>query len=842
MKSLIENCKRRNAPLHAFPEINGRRVNLFVLYMMVQKLGGGETVTRSQQWALLAQKLQLPDESAQQLATIYYHVLLPYEQYLSTPEGIKETQSKRLFLQQFFQELLKKILSLQNNNTLRQPTGSANTNVSPGANSPNVLEASKLAAKKARKNRVKKKTKKEIEREMQQQQQNLQVQHQLQQEQQAKLLLNQQMKQQELQRVPPQNPSNHINDQESHKTSPMYRRTFARNYVPMSRPLETSNGYDIKAISQVGEKIDANKPIFLFAPELGTINLHTLTMSLRSGRLSEVNVALNTLLVTSADALLKIPLSHCEGLADSLAILGCELLKKLCEGRNISPQREIKYLDEYDVEELLNKDNSSHSSDDYVFEKVFHQYFDKENVEIKIKVDSLTGEDLNQKEPNGNFKSLELGQQDEMNENNNILPVEFERWDYLPQPLCFSDDPTSWELSIPSYLSALRSVRDEIDDPFTKVNTRGVEDSQILVVDQLSTISMIIRNLSFSESNTSVIASNQALKRFMLNLISALFVHSDKFVFHRKCLNFKKDIIITLSNVGHLLQIESAVEACMLLFLVLSFKEGKSYKSLDSLIFPESSVKFSKYQGFSADVLAKLMSLGYPNRVFIKSVLLNQFDTDVESRDVTACQRLLSLYRKLDANDNSEFKIYNDVFSLLISTIPFQQLNSSPTLIEEVAPTISQSVTALISLVSFIDKESLEGSNVNLPYLWLTSQENVGSNLRRLSEALSNIGIHTNNNLRHLKLLFNSISAKSLELVRLIIEKCIELTEGPNGNSSQRSEIIRSLLCIPNLLPSENISFSLLTNPLADVCVVKQMYPLYRLRNDLLSEIDENNS
>ena len=286
MKSLLEHCKRRGAPLTALPEVGGRKVNLFILYMLAQKMGGGENVTRIQQWGTIGSKLNLEtlnnQNNTRELATIYYQILLPYELYMASPEGVKETQAKRIFLHQFLQELLKKVqvlnvqsshASAQSPQLLQQKSAFAAAAAAENFQKKQKQDAS-AKVKKPRKPRPKKKTKKELEQERRQQEE-LQRQQQVllaQQQQQQKLLIEQQLRQQ-------QDILRKRHEEELKKLPKVYKRTFFRNYVPIHRPIETQNGYDIRAIAQVGEKIDANKPIFLFAPELGTINLQALSMS-----------------------------------------------------------------------------------------------------------------------------------------------------------------------------------------------------------------------------------------------------------------------------------------------------------------------------------------------------------------------------------------------------------------------------------------------------------------------------------------------------------------------------------------------------------------------------------
>ena len=261
-------------------------------------------------------------------------------------EGIKETQAKRIFLQQFLQELLKKVQQQQQAAALANPSNNINnassalTPAAPGASAPATSAAGTPAgivpvstntpkslnnnininmnnnniaqqqAKKPRKQRVKKKTKKELELERKERENFQKRQQKLleDQQRQQKLLLETKLRQQyeiELKKLPK-----------------VYKRSMIRNYKPMVNRLKHYNGYDINYVSKIGEKIDSNKPIFLFAPELGAINLHALSMSLQSKNLGEINTALNTLLVTSADSNLKISLVKYPELLDSLAILG----------------------------------------------------------------------------------------------------------------------------------------------------------------------------------------------------------------------------------------------------------------------------------------------------------------------------------------------------------------------------------------------------------------------------------------------------------------------------------------------------------------------------------------
>lgn len=882
-------------PLQAIPEIQGKKVNLFILFMLVQRLGGGEQVSRTQRWDLLSQKLQIQDP--QQLASVYYKVVLPYERYLTSPEGLKESQAKKIFFQQFFQELIRKIQAnpKPEGNTFSQSQASTpNSSATPtGMNSfkqqqtmqqmqQQTQQKAALAPKpkKPRKPRQKKKTKKELEMERKQQEDMLRKQQQviLEQQQKQRLLVEQQLQRQK-------DMIRQQYQQELAKLPKVYKRGLSRNYKPTQRQMHLTNGYDMNYLSQIGEKIEANKPIFLFPPELGSVNLHALTMSMQSNDLGEVNTALNTLLVTSADSVLKVPLEKYPDTLDTICILGMKLLKDLFirntsgssqlsvlkEGLSSkdtgpiavkepstekngdtsaqSPDYHIsEYCEEYDVEELLNDRSISYSKTDERINEIFdlyNQYADNDTEKTVVLVDSLTGEDLHQSTtfaltPAQTPKTEELdtsAEEERYKTNKEEGPLD---WNVLSDPInSFPGQPLS-DLYAPSYLQSLKSVNDEIDTPFTKVNTRGAEDKNVSISDQLSTISMILRNFSFSEKNSKLMAKNVFLKRFYLDLLWMLFLNHKMFVFHRKAFNFKKDTLVTLTNISHAYKIDSQLECFLILMLVLSFgvpRKSMSEQASHVLTYTENALNKGHYSGFSADIFAKLLSLDHPNRRLFKDVLLlfpsskNDSSGDENLQDETV-YRLVQAYCGEDS-----FKLFNDVVSFLLSLIPFMQIEASSNMIEELAPVISQSLTCILTLINFLDSSeaAVRDSNFeNIPLKLLTAEENVGSSLRRLSKVLSSIGIRTDKNLLHLKRLLVSISSKAIEATSLLIEKSLDLAAKSEGGMFGVCETLAS---IPGLLPSESQNYTFDTRSVTDPEISKQNERLHRVRNRVLCQL-----
>lgn len=898
MKSLVDNCKRNSIPMTNIPEIQGRKVNLFFLYILAQRLGGGEQVRRNQLWPQISLKLQLGDP--QQLEAIYFKILHPYEKHMSSPDGTKESQAKRAFLQQFLQELLKKVQqqfgnqignqtqirsstgvnspnltqqqylnnqqNQQNQQQLQQqmlqqqqqqqamqlqqqqqPQATKNKKSKTAANSANAAKqtaavatptTTKKVAKKPRKPRQKKKTKKELEQERKDQ---------LEKEKEQKRIMDEMKKQQKA------SLDRRIKERyqrEMAKLPKVYKRSMIRNYKPIDQHLEFINGYDINYISNVGEKIDGNKPIYLFAPELGTINLHALSMSLQSNNLGEINSALNSLLVASADGTLVIPLNQYPHILNSICIHGINIIKDLCKNwetpkklRQNQTSSTNHYCEEYDTEKYLNRNTIGNNKFSQKIDAIFDFYTKQKskNNDNVITVDSLTGIDIEQDE-SASSPASSIYDEDEPNSSIDIgaylndwqkKQQHPRKWKYLPDRQCFSHISHLEDVNLyfPSYMESLKKIKQEVDNPFTKVNTRDAEDPRVLIIDQLSTISMILRNISFSDVNANIMCSSHMLKRLLSDMMWLLFFDNNKIIFERKLLNFKKDIIIILSNISHNLKLDSELDAMVLLLLILSFGEPKKSQNADAaengISYSEYSVSWGKYQSFGVDILAKILSLGHPNRKFMQSILLGQFNEARKSKNIEIVKYIINKY-----NNGNKTKLMNDLISFLISVIPFQQVTVQPSIIDEYSPIILQSLTSIYEIVKLIDsnqsskptQDNKQGTLefYDLPLQWLMTYENIGVCFRRLYGFFQNLTMQS----KDAPVIYKMISCKTIKLLTLLLDKC-----------AIDKDACEKLIRIPNLLPSEVEFFTVLSNPIVDLDFAAEIQLFYNIRQGIFDKI-----
>lgn len=429
-----------------------------------------------------------------------------------------------------------------------------------------------------------------------------------------------------------------------------------------------------------------------------------------------------------------------------------------------------------------------------------------------------------------------------------LKPIYNNTWDLLPTPVKYLQNQFPNKLHVPSYLLSLRAVKDEVDCPLTKVNTKGAENARILITDQLSTICMILRNASFSEANARILASNPFLRRFFADMLWAVFLDHEKFVFERKRLNFRKDIAITLSNIAHLMPFHSSVDGFLLLILILSFGEPKknsgSLRS-DELSYNEYSLTWGKYQSFGVDVLSKLLSTEQSTKNIIMRLLFSFSSAtrdDSLSKDELLTKKLVDAYCKGD-----QYKLLNDVVSFLLSVIPFEQINETSSLLYSMTPLISQSITSLLLIVDQVcDEKSVNEYTLkkNMPLIWLTTAENYGYKLRSLGKLYNDISGDTNELSKangnsvmenmEFKKLAPLIGSSCLKLVNLMIDKALEIDEKVKTND--KDEIAsKTLAAVPELFPGEIESIEIITNQYLHPDILQQTQCLIELKDEILS-------
>lgn len=101
-----------------------------------------------------------------------------------------------------------------------------------------------------------------------------------------------------------------------HITAP--NKEIPSDFKPKVRGLDTHGGFPAAVLGQIGAELVYHKPTIPMFQELGVVDIHALTMMLKSGLAAEVRHALDTLATVSVESRWSIALESCEDLIETL--------------------------------------------------------------------------------------------------------------------------------------------------------------------------------------------------------------------------------------------------------------------------------------------------------------------------------------------------------------------------------------------------------------------------------------------------------------------------------------------------------------------------------------------
>ncbi|THC99886.1 hypothetical protein EYZ11_000584 [Aspergillus tanneri] len=320
MRSLQKFMMSRNMPLDPNPIVCGRPVNLVQLYATVMKLGGSKKITATNMWPVIAQQLQFPPMqfpmAVQEIREHYQRNLAAYEQaFLSTQQKQFADQMQQQAAlprqpsdpsgMQFQSQAVKPPQAFENPQQMGHPSPSmpsvsnnVQNNASNGFATPTQVKA------------------------------------QTKQQHQHRLSVSRQSQPPTM----PHDPTGQAQIQSpahSGKGSISASGKSAEQFdqspnLPLKHPIEdpfkpmilSENNFHgpvaVDEIYQLGEDISRLKPNVPTFTELGVIDIHALTMSVKSGIHAEMRMALDSLASISCEPAIQISLDNCEDLVESL--------------------------------------------------------------------------------------------------------------------------------------------------------------------------------------------------------------------------------------------------------------------------------------------------------------------------------------------------------------------------------------------------------------------------------------------------------------------------------------------------------------------------------------------
>lgn len=510
MRSLQKFMMSRNLPLDLTPIVCGRPISLVQLYATVMKLGGSKRATAANMWPAIAQQLQFPPVqfpmAVQELREQYQKNLFAYEQaFLSSQQKhLAEQMQQNIPRQandaaglQFQSPTFKPVPPFE-------PQHLSHPSQNSTLMSSNVPHAASngLATPVQLKNQGK------------------QPQHH------HRMSVSRQSLPPTLSHdspgilkgtpgkgpstLPGKQPGNNEQASDQPLKHPI-EDPFKPAVLPESRshgPIVTDEMY------QLGEDISRLKPNVPSFAELGVIDIHALTMSIKSGIHAEMRVALDTLATISCEPTVQISLDNCEDLVESLVECAEDQAELLAE--NTVEVSDVMLLSSYE--------------------------------------------------------EVTRGCQAELTALADV--PEFGSLDY------------------------------ELDR----------------AVDRLICITTILRNFSFSESNSGILGIPSVVT-FISTIIRYLGTRNMLLRTHQNTLDFMKDVIIYLSNLAQTIQLPGKEEAICFLHFLLSFAPSPAPTiTSEGVMFTAYNPSIHKYTPAAVDSLAKLLARDDPNRTFFRAI------------------------------------------------------------------------------------------------------------------------------------------------------------------------------------------------------------------------------
>ncbi|KAF3279230.1 hypothetical protein TWF132_000689 [Orbilia oligospora] len=309
-RSLQDFMQKRGTPITSLAVLLGdRQIHLFSLYLLVQRFGGHRSITATNQWHSVAQSLQLNTELhsgvVEQLAQAYQNNLAPFEdayrkstqaqhnlpmQALNAnpvphlgmgkqPQGTSQSPAKQPSQETSTSNFQTPSPgAFQNQNSQFQGGLPGNKSIPPAPTHSAYPPTTVSGATQFNHPQIATKS-------------------------------------QQLQPAPagqPQPPDI------AQPAGPPTREKHNLHFNPKVRGLDTHGGVDVAVLSGIGAEIVHLRPTVPTFNELGIIDVHALTMSLKSGLQAEIRLALDTLVTVSVESQWSLSLKSCEDLVETL--------------------------------------------------------------------------------------------------------------------------------------------------------------------------------------------------------------------------------------------------------------------------------------------------------------------------------------------------------------------------------------------------------------------------------------------------------------------------------------------------------------------------------------------
>ncbi|KAJ5158542.1 uncharacterized protein N7500_008193 [Penicillium coprophilum] len=321
LRSLQKFMMSQNLPMDPNPIVSGRPINLVQLYATVMKMGGSKKVTATNMWPAVAHQLQFPQMqypmAAQEIQAHHSRNLGPYEQaFISSQQKQLADQMQQQQQQQGgiprqpsqfnspsvkpnpgFEQAPTIAQSPQNNTPVHNNTPGNPVN---GFATPTHARSQSRPAQGGHRQSISRASQPPV--------QPTEVAA-------AQFAAPSPQPGKGVTPIPGQQQQG----QPDPKPEQLVKRPIEETFKPMVLTGSRFHGpIVVDEMYQIGEDISRLKPDVPGFAELGVVDIHALTMALKSGIYAEIRVALDTLTTLSGEPSVQISLENCDDLVESL--------------------------------------------------------------------------------------------------------------------------------------------------------------------------------------------------------------------------------------------------------------------------------------------------------------------------------------------------------------------------------------------------------------------------------------------------------------------------------------------------------------------------------------------
>lgn len=510
------------------------------------------------------------------------------------------------------------------------------------------------------------------------------------------------------------------------------------NYIPKKRMKTTESS--VKVLAKACQDADTLLPEFPLFQELGQVDFDALNMSIRSGINAEIRQALDKLTLITGNPNSILELRNHPNLVTGLAKLGLELLDEL-NGSRKHPGSKIG------DEEIIIVPGIDDT------EELFELFGGLREGEVVIEVDELTGEPVASNNSYANEVSNELEKQLlERDEIYRDLKTDSEPWNEY--------DRKGEKFGFLHYDELLNESKDEIEVLKKTVSSDDFWSNSL--IDRFIAIMLIIRNLTFSDTNQQIMVNDKYVLKLILGLTKTIANNPDRFLNNhkRKLLSLQKNLIVIYANIGLHLVIPTLLDAFAILLLILSFSvDPNPVSEIGEVLFQPYRPANNKYTGIAIDAFAKLIPRDPPNHDLFRQLLSGQATTDENlSSDLSP---MFLAARTRVSQSNSE--LLTSAFVMALSTLPRTDFRTNLPALEHRRPLIQQSLLVAETLLEFVSSGK-SGNCSDIVHKWVHSREGVTHILFRAAFGLG--AMHNSP--------FTKVARKCVKLLKQLGEKGLE--------------------------------------------------------------------